>query len=72
MSVKSSVPVVEADEETLPSLEEADARLAAYRLRPLPPWLTPDGLAAMAEAVASGIPEMSGPMNPDDLPEHED
>jgi hypothetical protein len=71
MSGRSGVPVVEAVEETLPSLEEADARLAAHRLRPLPPWLTPEGLSAMAEAVASGIPEMNGPMNPDDLPEYE-
>lgn len=60
------------DDDKLPSWEDVEARLAARRLRPLPPWLTPEGLAAMREAIDSGIPEISGPLNPDDLPPDED
>ena len=61
--------LVADDEDGLPSLREVEARFVARRHLPPPPWLTPEGFAAMAEAVASGIPEMNGPMNPDDLPE---
>ena len=54
--------------EALPSLEEAERRLAAYRDETLP-WLTPEGLAAIAELVGQGVPEINGPMEmrlPDD------
>jgi hypothetical protein len=51
----------------LPSLEEVEARFAARRHLPPPPRLTPEGLAAMAAAVASGIPELNGPMDRADL-----
>jgi hypothetical protein len=39
----------------LPSLNEADARLARWAERECP-WLTPDGLAALEDA-----PELCGP-----------
>ena len=63
MSADTEPPTAEADETDFPSLEGARARLAAFRQQPLSPWLTPEGLAAMAEAVASGIPELHGPVD---------
>jgi hypothetical protein len=60
-----------ADDDDLPSLEAAEARLAATRDGITLPWLTPEGLAAMAEAIASGIPELNGPIDRTDLPDDE-
>jgi hypothetical protein len=71
MSANTKVVADDMDGD-LPSLEEARARLAAHRDRPLPPWLTPEGIAAMKAAIESGIPEISGPLNSDDLPPDED
>ena len=72
MSTDSRLRPARTQEKALPSLEEAEARLAAHRRRPTPPWLTPEGLAAMAEAVEGGVPEVSGPAEPGDLPERTD
>ncbi len=47
----------------LPSLENAAKRLAALADAGPPPWLTPEGLAAMAALVEQGVPEINGPAN---------
>jgi hypothetical protein len=75
MSAQERPSVADDDEDRLPSLEEVEALYAASRNGPLPPWLTwltPEGLAAMAEAVASGIPELNGPIDQKDLPPDDD
>ena len=43
----------------LPPWDVVEARLAD-RSKPLP-WLTPEGLAALAECARNGEPEISGP-----------
>jgi hypothetical protein len=72
MNAHEKLPVADDDDEGLPSLEAVEAMFAASRHGPLPPWLTPEGLAAAAEAAARGIPELNGPINPDDLPPDDD
>lgn len=76
MSALDRLATVDHEDDGLPSMEEVEARFAASRHGPLPPWLTPEGLAAMAEAVASGIPELSGPVDKADpladLPDRDD
>jgi hypothetical protein len=62
-------PKADAEQtDNLPSVSEVEARFAAWRKEPLPPWLTPEGLAAAAEAAESGIAEISGHMDPGDPP----
>jgi hypothetical protein len=63
MSAHEKSPVVDEEDDGLPSWEEVEARFAASRNQPPPPWLTPEGLAAMKAAIDSGIPEISGPLD---------
>ena len=59
MSAHTRKPSRDAGEE-LPSLDKAMGRLAARRDELLP-WLTPEGLAALADLAAQGVPEINGP-----------
>lgn len=69
MKVRETAVRELSDDPELPSEEEVAERFAALRARGLPPWLTPEGLAAIAELVGQGVPEINGPMEmrlPDD------
>ena len=51
------------DEDGLPTESEVRERFAALADAGPPPWLTPEGLAAMAALVEQGVPEINGPAN---------
>jgi uncharacterized membrane protein len=67
MRANRTSQVLDEDGNTLPSVAMAKARLAAGDRAASLPWLTKDGVTAMAEAVEGGVPELNGPANADEL-----
>ena len=63
MSAPGKLPVADELEDDFPSPEHVAARFAADRKGPLPPWLTPDALAAARELAVRGVPEINGPVD---------